>query len=523
MNDIDRRRMLALSAAAIGAAYAESTIAAEKPGAVAQWDIFEIALKGPTEGNPFRDVTLGAVFSRGDRSVKVRGFYDGDGVYKIRFMPDQQGEWTYVTTSSFAGLGGKSGSFRCAAPQAGVYGPVGVMNGHHFGYADKTPFFPFGTTSYAWIHQSEALQQETLKTLKAAPFNKIRMCVFPKSYEYNNNEPELYPFERDAGGKSDFTRPNPAFFRHLETRIADLRDMKIEADLILFHPYDRWGYAAMPSDDDDAYLRYIVARLASYRNIWWSMANEYDFMKAKTTQDFDRFFRIVSSEDPSRHLRSIHHGHVPYDYSRPWVTHASLQTSDFSKTAEDIAAWRKPIVYDEVQYEGNLNRRWGNLSGQEMTWRFWRGVMSGAYVTHGETLLDPNGPFDETATPTLWWAHGGDLRGASPERIRFLRTLCEETAKGKPEVRAGMEAQDKAYYPCTYTYLDDEKTVSTIFYYFDYHQPIWNEFPLPEGIFMAEHIDPWEMTVTPIEGQFNKTAKIKLSATPYQALRFRRV
>ena len=30
---------------------------------------------------------------------------------------------------------------------------------------------------------------------------------------------------------------------------------------------------------DDRYLRYVVARLAAYRNVWWSLANEYDFRK----------------------------------------------------------------------------------------------------------------------------------------------------------------------------------------------------------------------------------------------------
>jgi hypothetical protein len=36
-------------------------------------------------------------------------------------------------------------------------------------------------------HQSEELQRQTLETLRTAPFNKIRMCVFPKSYEYNHS------------------------------------------------------------------------------------------------------------------------------------------------------------------------------------------------------------------------------------------------------------------------------------------------------------------------------------------------
>ncbi|GAI29095.1 unnamed protein product, partial [marine sediment metagenome] len=36
------------------------------------------------------------------------------------------------------------------------------------------------------------MEEQTLATLKDAPFNKMRMCVFPKSYSYNKNEPEFY-------------------------------------------------------------------------------------------------------------------------------------------------------------------------------------------------------------------------------------------------------------------------------------------------------------------------------------------
>jgi hypothetical protein len=70
------------------------------------------------------------------------------------------------------------------------------------------------------VQQGDELQQQTLQTLRAGPFNKIRMCVFPKSYEYNHNEAPFYPFERDAAGKHDFARPNPALFAHLEQAAA---------------------------------------------------------------------------------------------------------------------------------------------------------------------------------------------------------------------------------------------------------------------------------------------------------------
>ena len=531
MDSIDRRTVLKLGSAASLAVLAPSAPASTAPAAqsahasVPQWEAFEVTLAGPSSGNPFTDVDLTVTFAQGNRSVSLDGFYDGNGSYKIRFMPDSPGEWSYTTASNAPELSGRTGRFSCTAALAGAHGPVRVANTHHFAYADGTPFFPFGTTCYAWMHQSEELQRQTLETLRTGPFNKVRMCVFPKSYQYNHNEPALYPFERDAAGKSDFTRLNPAYFAHVEQRIADLRSMGIEADLIVFHPYDRWGYATMPPEADDRYLRYLVARMAAYRNIWWSMANEWDLMRAKSAQDFDRFFRIVEQRDAAGHLRSVHYSHTMYDYSRPWVTHASLQTYAFDSAAGWLTAWGKPICFDEVQYEGNLNSRWGNLSGQEMVRRFWLGVIAGCYVTHGETWLDPDKSFDESASPTLWWAHGGKLHGSSPARIAFLRKLVEETAAsaGPPARRAGLEAQTPAAYYLNASASDATgRATQEILYFMDYHQPIYYDFPLPDGSYTAELIDPWEMTRTPLSGTFTGRSRIKLSGRPYQALRFRR-
>lgn len=535
LEKVSRRNALKLASVGALSSLTPSALSAMRAShpSVPVWEVFELTLEGPATGNPFLDVQLSAIFSIGHRTVEVDGFYDGEksgkGIYKIRFMPDTAGNWSYTVSSNLPALSGQRGDFAATQPLANAHGPVRVHNTHHFAYADGVPFFPFGTTCYAWVHQSEEIQKQTLDTLRSAPFNKIRMCVFPKSYEYNHNEPPLYPFERDSAGKSDFTRLNPRFFEKIEERIADLRALNIEADLILFHPYDRWGYASMPAEADDRYLRYVIARFSAYRNIWWSLANEYDLMKHKSTQDFDRFFHIVEERDPYAHLRSVHYSNVMYDYARPWVTHASLQTSDFSIAARDLPAWRKPICFDEVMYEGNLNRRWGNISGTEMTRRFWLGVIAGCYVTHGETYLDPKQPFDEESTPVIWWSHGGKLHGSSPAQIAFLRKLVEESiySDGHPVPalysRSGFEADTKSYYLNATAYAEDGKHARTILYFFDFHQPIWYEFPLPEGTFTAEKIDPIEMTVTPISGRFSGPTKLQLSGSPLQAIRFRAV
>ncbi len=171
--------------------------------AIEQWDIFELVLDGPTTGNPFLDVSLSAEFRLQNRVLEPDGFYDGDGLYRVRFMPDTPGEWTYVTKSNVDALDGQTGSFVCTPAGENNHGPVHVHNQFHFAYADGTPYYSFGTTCYAWAHQGDALEEQTLETLKSAPFNKMRMCVFPKDYIYNENEPVYYPFERDENGVSD--------------------------------------------------------------------------------------------------------------------------------------------------------------------------------------------------------------------------------------------------------------------------------------------------------------------------------
>ncbi len=470
---------------------------------IERWGLFEASWSGPSSGNPFKDVQLKAKFSLGHRTVEVNGFYDGNGLYKVRFMPDTVGQWSFTTSSNSAALDGKTGGFLCGAPSAGNHGPVGVNHTWHFAYADGTPYRPVGTTCYAWSHQTNALEEQTLATLRTGPFNKMRMCIFPKDYVYNKNEPPFYPFPRE-GDKNDFSRFVPGYFQHQEKRIAQLMAMGIEADLILFHPYDRWGYKVMPPEVDDAYLRYVVARLAAYRNVWWSMANEWDFVKEKKLSDWDRYFQIVQENDPHQHLRSIHNGSVLYDHGKPWVTHTSIQGDDFGKTEEWLRAYKKPVLFDECKYEGNIPRRWGNISGLEMVRRFWLATVSGAYGGHGETFLN--------AEEVLWWSKGGVLHGESPQRITFLRKILEE---GPAE---GLNPLPNQKYPCA------ARENEYYLYFYDLHQPAEMDYDLPEKVSLrAEIIDPWAMTITPLPGVHRGKFVLRLPGKPYQAVRFRKV
>jgi hypothetical protein len=453
---------------------------------IERWDIFELSARGPTEGSPYVDVEWSATFRQDNHVITVPGFWDGGDSYKVRFSPPAVGEWHYETQSATPALHGQAGSFTATEPTGRNHGPVEVFDTFYLRYADGTPFHQFGTTCYAWTHQPEDLQEQTLETLAASPFNKIRFCIFPKSYTYNTNDPTRYAFTRNADGAFDFSRPDPAFWLAFERRVLDLQRLGIEADIILWHPYDRWGFVAMSDAADDRYLRYCVARLGAFRNVWWSLANEFDFMTNQKTghrgnkqwDDWNRFFTILRDEDPHQRLRSIHNGRKWYDHTKAWVTHASLQTSDMNAGTRFREQYRKPIVYDECRYEGDIPHGWGNLDAQTMAQRFWLGTMSGCYVGHSETYAHPE--------DLLWWSKGGVLRGESPRRIQWLKDFI---AQGPPfhELQPLGDDQGRfvlakpgAYY-LVYCAQRKPETIQL-----DGERP-----------FAIDIVDPWMMTITP--------------------------
>lgn len=493
---------------------------------VEKWGVFELSCPGRTEGNPFTDNRITATFKSAHEQKTVDGFYDGEGVYRVRFMPSYEEAYRFTVSWNFSEES-YSGSFSVTRPSVGNHGPVQVHNTFHFAYADGTVYYPIGTTCYVWELQSDELIAQTIESLRNSPFNKIRFCVFPKSYCYNSREPRSYPYEGtpvsaslvnednvwdfgpdSEGNRWDFSRFNPAHFQHIEDCIRRLQEIGIEADIILFHPYDRWGFSTMTAEQNELYLRYVAARFSAYRNVWWSFANEYDFIKSKTTGDWERFAQILLECDPYRHLRSIHNGVQFYDHTRPWVTHCSIQRSP-EGTLDWRTTYQKPVVIDEMQYEGNIQFGWGNISARELIRRFWEALCRGGYGGHGETYVGEN----------LWWSHGGVLKGESPARIAFLRRILEEAPEGGLKPKA-MEWDEICAVP-----EEEEQEVRTGYHLFYYgiHRPAFRWYHLDdENLYSAEVIDTWNMTIEKA-GTFSGRFRIELPEREYMAVRIKKL
>eukprot|EP00756_Hemistasia_phaeocysticola_P052539 Hpha_TRINITY_DN27788_c0_g1::TRINITY_DN27788_c0_g1_i1::g.157097::m.157097 len=494
------------------------------------WDHVELTFSADPGSAPF-DVDFFTTFTgpSGAASVRVRGFYDGGEDWRVRFMPSLAGNWSWETESSYAPLEGRKGSLTVAAQAAGMYGksPVRVRNTRALMHADGSSHVSVGTTSYAWIHQNDTVIRNTVSTLglTTTPFNKMRMTVFPKWYEYNRGEPEFFPYEGHPNASWDFTRFNISFWQRLDQRVQALRDLSedVQADIILFHPYDggHWGFDCMGGSDaaayntshDQRYLRYVVARLGAFRNVWWSMANEWDLVKCKSkglpdaSPVWDTLFKTLAHEDPYGHLTSIHNCVHLYNHSHPWITHISSQGGyDMAHIKRRYAP--KPIIWDEVMYEGDIGH-WGGLTAGQMVDRFWWGLSYGIYVGHGETVLYKNISDDNQV---LWWSKGNILRGDSPPRILWFQnlvrphfdslscsctgwggTLCDDSCLGGYTLGDGMNM------------VTDEATIYYIHssaYNVPSHPPTNSSLTLPPGIWALHPIDFFGMRVLPATATF---------------------
>ena len=212
---------------------------------VEKWGTFEVDLRGPVRRQPVSSTWHSTPSSPStSREVRVPGFYDGDGIYRVRFMPDTEGEWTFATRSKTAALDGKIGAFQVRPRRRRA---ITARSGRATASTSPMPtarrIFSFGTTCYAWTHQPLEMQAADAGDAEEDALQQDPHGRVPEGLSLQRQRaaapglPSTAPTARTTS--TDQTRSLSGISR---SRSAALRDLGIEADIILFHPYDRWGY-----------------------------------------------------------------------------------------------------------------------------------------------------------------------------------------------------------------------------------------------------------------------------------------
>lgn len=498
-----------------------------------QFECFELRFSGDEPADSHVQIPLTAEFQLDGKKTTVKGFYAGAGTYILRYYPQGVGTCTWKVSSTALLSGMVEGSEACLPAESNTHGMVRAK-GLHFCYDDGVRYQPFGTTVYALIHQEDALVAETMESLRNAPFNKIRLCVFPKHYDYNHNDPVFYPFEKSEDGGWDVHRPCFAYWDRLEQGIAQLGKMGIEADLILFHGYDRWGFSKLSREQCLVYLDYLVRRLAALPNVWWSLANEYEVVTQFEPHWWKDFAAFIGANDPYHHLLSNHNFLALWDFDDENVTHCSIQDPRVIRVPDLQKRYKKPVIFDECCYEGDIPFAWGNLSAFELVNRFWIAHTMGGYCTHGETYL--------SSDDILWWAKGGKLKGESAPRIAFLRQIMAQLPGELEYVKSPYEMvmenpeklkeapAESAEVICAVSKLLQEVSPQRYTDFFDQNRLVMGHYEdevflmymgrqccskallqLPnEGSYDVEAIDIWEMTRTKVMSGVNGSVFVTL-------------
>ncbi len=168
--------------------------------------------------------------------------------------------------------------------------------------------------------------------------------------------------------------------------------------------------------------------------------------------------------------------------------------------------FHKPVVVDELGYEGNIQFGWGNLTAEEELRRFWETALRGGYPGHGETYLDDSN--------ILWWSHGGKLHGESYKRFGFLKKIMEEV----PGCIAPLNNEWDSTCAIPQTELEQEVKSQYLFYY-GFQRPGYRDFYIDdETEYAVEVLDTWDMTIR-FAGVFHGKFRITLPSKQYMAVR----
>ncbi|ULL17180.1 DUF5060 domain-containing protein [Paenibacillus sp. H1-7] len=437
------------------------------------WNRFELSLPDElgdlTETSPVDQVK--AVFCKGNRVIEAFPFHDNDGKARVRFMPDEEGEWSYSLQISRLNKEKEnvySGRLYCTAPGPGNHGPVRAADEEHFAYADGTPFYPFGTS--CWYGYRREYADQTLETLAQSPFNKAR-------------------FRIDAGSGIDE-------LELLEEMIAKLLQRGIEAEILL----DCSGSGG----DSQALLHQAISRFSAFRNVWWSLTTADDGPNAEISSTAKQYLKFIRELDTYGHLSTICSSNPIADFGDSSITHVSLQYFDPSQLSRISALHRKPVIIDHCGSEGDWPSLEGSLPAEELVNRIWASVCRKGYAGHGEMYIRSGSEGE------AWLTHGGALSGEAAARIAFLREILEEAPAGlrtMPELYdAAAIGRDGVYY----------------LQYYGIHRFPSKRFRLPEGTYTADVIDVWNMTITPMPETFGAEFAVPLPSRLYHALRIRR-
>lgn len=372
---------------------------------VPRWGRFETTVENPRPcADPFASTALDAVFTGPDgRRVEIQGFYAGDAVWKLRFMPDRVGRWTYA--AAFAdGAPGTSGAFDCVPSDLPGLVQTYAANPTWFGFKDGGPFLPRS------LHVGDCFFADGPNAETGddwGPDLRIAFLDWAQAQGYNTLSVAGHYLRRDSEGRGrgwnspvlwdgGTQQPDPAAYDRLEAALDELARRR-------FAVYPFAGFfgrnAVFPAQpaEQELYIRYTLARLAPYWNLLFNLGGPEPHQPSNpylTRDDINRLGRLIARHDPYGHLLSVHNPTGDDCFGQEdWVGYITLQGPKTVERARLAEAHRrngrpgKPLYAQETLWPGNgLHRRSAgrDYSLDDIRKNAWVMLFSGAAINFAD-------------------------------------------------------------------------------------------------------------------------------------------
>ncbi len=275
---------------------------------IGKWKRHEVVIPHTSwEGDPYEVELKGIYQSPSGRVLEQWGFYAGEDQWKIFFMPDETGSWTFTTTSSEEALDDHQGEFQCVSSDL----PGKLTNdGPHWLLQDQGGVFPVlwnppVEDGVRWGFRARQLSHPTIQqaldfaanTVGASVLGFDALLVVPTGWAGDWDQSAVPYVIGKEGEEMNFT-----FWDRLNEKLDAMRDQGM-GHYIMFYSDDELTpdhFGLTPqSEREILYFRYALARLACYPIVLWDSG--IDIGEYRSNDWVDWFVEWIKDNDPWQH------------------------------------------------------------------------------------------------------------------------------------------------------------------------------------------------------------------------------